>query len=102
MKVEFYHAKYVRRIPLMAPYRENNGGFKSFHDIVDDWSGPDSGYGIRKYTDYSYIRLKYAYDKNTGKHVYYLDDSFYGDSVKAGDDGNGDIIINLYEAKVRF
>jgi len=102
MKVEFYHAKYGRRIPLMAPYRENNGGFKSFQEIVDDWSSPDSGYGIRKYTDYSYIRLKYTYDKNTGKHVYYLDDSFYGDSVKAGDDGNGDIIINLYEAKVRF
>ena len=95
MKVEFNHAGYGRTIPFMMPF--NDGGIKSFENIVDDWQGANSGYDIRQYNDYSYIRLKHYYDNTTKGHYYYVDNGTYGDSI--GEDGI--ITLNLYEAKVR-
>ena len=100
MKVEFNHAGYGRNIPMMAPYRDslNNKGFKTNEEIIDDWlSG--GGYGIKKYTRYSYIHLKAKYDINTKRHIYYLDPETYG--VNPSVDGNV-ININLYEARINF
>lgn len=95
MKVEFNHAGYGRTIPFMMPF--NDGGIKSFENIVDDWQGANSGYDIRQYNDYSYIRLKHYYDNTTKGHYYYVDNGTYGDSIGE----YGIITLNLYEAKVR-
>jgi hypothetical protein len=114
MKVEFNHAGYGRTIPFMCPFRDPNknegNGFKSFNDILMDWSvseedwgsDTDKRYGIKKYLKYSYIRFKYKYDKITKRHVYYLDDEFYGTNVNNGGVHFEDnaITINLYEAKI--
>ena len=114
MKVEFNHAGYGRTIPFMCPFRDPNksegNGFKSFQDILNDWSvaeskwgtDDDTRYGIRKYLKYSYIHFKYRYDKDNKRHVYYLDDEFYGTNTSNGGvhfDDNA-ITINLYEAKI--
>ena len=113
MKVEFNHAKYGRVIPFMMPYEEEKktvegveemvpaGELKSFGDIVADWQPSTDedaqvGYDIEKYKDYSYIRMKYRYDKDTNRHVYYLDKEFYGTS----DSDSHELILNLYEAKI--
>lgn len=100
MKVEFNHAGYGRNIPMMAPYRDtlNNKGFKTNEEIIGDWSN-GGGYGIKKYTRYSYIHLKAKYDINTKRHIYYLDPDTYG--VNQAVDGNV-ININLYEARINF
>lgn len=122
MKVEFNHAGYGRTIPFMMPYWDSkkwNGkkGIKSFTEILDDWNdikkqldqygrvqwenNTDGHYGIRQYTKFSYIHLKYKYDKETDKHIYYLDPDTYGNiDYPTSDDGNKYIEINLYEAKV--
>ena len=128
MKVEFNHAGYGRTIPFMMPYWDKqkwkdhntrkNGGIKTFQEILDDWNDikkrqldqygmvqwenkTDGHYGIRQYTKFSYIHLKYRYDKETDKHIYYLDPDTYGNiTYPTGDDGNKYIEINLYEAKV--
>ena len=123
MKVEFNHAGYGRTIPFMMPYWDSkkwNGrkGIKSFTEILNDWNdikqeqldrygrvqwenNTDGHYGIRQYTKFSYIHLKYMYDKETDKHIYYLDPDTYGNiTYPTGDDGNKYIEINLYEAKV--
>lgn len=106
MKVEFNHAGYGRTIPFMCPFKDptkNEGnGFKSFSEILDDWSSDDKKYGIVKYSKYSYIHFKYKYDKISERHVYYLDDEFYGTKPNYGGvhfDDNA-ITINLYEAKI--
>ena len=101
MKVEFNHAGYGRNIPMMAPYRDNpnNAGFKTNDEIVADWTAPNTGYGIKKYTRYSYIHLKVKYDVNTKRHIYYLDPDTYGTKY------NWDksiLNINLYEARIAF
>ena len=99
-------------------------GIKSFQQILDDWNSEaenslddnnrvvwknngtttDGHYGIRQYTKFSYIHLKYQYDKESDKHIYYLDPDTYGSSVTTQTDGNGneinEIEINLYEAKI--
>jgi len=95
MKVEFNHAGYGRTVPFMMPF--NDGGIKSFENIVADWNNSGAGYDIRQYNDYSYIRLKHYYDNTTKEHYYYVDNGTYGDSI--GKDGI--ITLNLYEAKVR-
>ena len=123
MKVEFNHAGYGRTIPFMMPYwdsKKGSGkkGIKSFTEILEDWNdikkqqldqygriqwenNTDGHYGIRQYTKFSYIHLKYRYDKETDKHIYYLDPDTYGNiKYPTGDDGNKYIEINLYEAKV--
>ena len=114
MKVEFNHAGYGRTIPFMCPFRDPNkdegNGFKSFSNILTDWSVSeenqgtdlDTRYGIRKYLKYSYIHFKYKYDKISKRHVYYLDDEFYGTDTNNGGVYFKDnaITINLYEAKI--
>lgn len=123
MRVEFNHAGYGRTIPFMMPYvRENErkkekGPYegqtkiKSFEEICNDWSTVDEdkntkddndiGYGSVKYVKYTHIKWKYRYDKNTQKHIYYLDPEQYGKSV-TNNNGNGhNIILNLYEGKIR-
>ena len=66
-----------------------------------DWQsgnyGTDGHYGIQQYNKYSYIHLKYQYDKDSDKHYYYIDPETYGES---GTNPNNEIIINLYEAKI--
>ena len=63
---------------------------KEFEDILADWNakktingttgiatwtqGTDGHYGIRQYTKFSYIHLKYQYDKTSDKHYYYQAD----------------------------
>ena len=126
MKVEFNHAGYGRTIPFMMPYWDkrkwdNKEGIKTFQEILDDWNSEadqtldrynrvvwryngiqtDGHYGIRQYTKFSYIHLKYKYDKENDKHIYYLDPDTYGSIVFPKDEsGNRYIEINLYEAKV--
>lgn len=123
MKVEFNHAGYGRTIPFMMPYWDSKKwsgkkGIKSFTEILNDWNdikkqqldqygrlqwekNTDGHYGIRQYTKFSYIHLKYRYDKEADKHIYYLDPDTYGNiKYPTGDDGNKYIEINLYEAKV--
>jgi hypothetical protein len=110
MKVEFNHAGYGRTIPFMMPYWDkkkwtNKEGIKTFQEILDDWNNEDETtdghYGIRQYTKFSYIHLKYKYDKDNDKHIYYIDPDTYGDiDFPTDEDGNKYIEINLYEAKV--
>lgn len=123
MRVEFNHAGYGRTIPFMMPYvRENerktkNGTYegqtkiKSFEEICNDWSTVDEdknpkddndiGYGSVKYVKYTHIKWKYRYDKGTQKHIYYLDPEQYGESVTSNNGNGHNIILNLYEGKIR-
>lgn len=128
MKVEFNHAGYGRTIPFMMPYWDmqkwaDKSGIKTFEEILKDWNdkpsstqpidaqkrirwtnNTDGHYGIKQYTKFSYIHLKYQYDKETDKHIYYLDPDTYGNSVTKQKDAGGneinEIVINLYEAKI--
>lgn len=107
MKVEFNHAGYGRTIPFMMPFwdkeKDKKEGTKTFQDIIDDWNDENNRYGIRKYLKYSYIHFKYRYDKNTARHIYYMDDEFYG-KEKPEDGGvnfeDNTVTLNLYEAKI--
>ena len=105
LKVEFNHAGYGRSIPMMMPFvdpKKHNGtnGIKSFQNILDDFNGNgvDKPYGIRQYIKYSYIHLKYKYDKENQCHAYYLDDNVYGNYDSSVKDNC--LALNLYEAKI--
>ena len=125
MRVEFNHAGYGRTVPFMMPYARNNevesngsryygrtNKIKTFDDICYDWSELDIdnnkekdddeiGYSAAKYLKYCHIKWKYRYDKGTQKHIYYLDPEVYGTSVTS-DNGHGhNIILNLYEGKIK-
>ena len=108
MKVEFNHAGYGRNIPFMMPFYDikkhpnGAGKIKSLDEIVKDFEGKgeDAPYGIRQYLKYSYIRWKYRYDKDTRKHIYYLDRDTYGNYDDNIDDDDKILKINLYEAKI--
>lgn len=108
MKVEFNHAGYGRNIPFMMPFYDvkkhpnGEGKIKSLDEIVKDFEGKgeDAPYGIRQYLKYSYIRWKYRYDKDTRKHIYYLDRDTYGNYDDNIDDNDKILKINLYEAKI--
>ena len=97
MKVDFNHAGYGRNVPFMAPYKDNGEGFKTNDEIITDWVNPDTQYGIKRYTRFSYIHFKAKYDETTKQHIYYLDPETYG-VVKDGSTIN----INLYEARIAF
>lgn len=98
MKIDFNHAGYGRTIPMMMPFNEEPGqnGFKTNSDIASDWMSETTQYGIEKYLKYSYLKLKYRYDKELKKHIYYLDPERYGTNF------NEILNINLYEARVAF
>lgn len=126
MRVDFCHAGYGRTLPFMMPYIRNNeqenieryvdrsNKIKTFDDIAYDWSAvdidkdgmplkddSDVGYDPIKYMKYCYIKLKYRYDKKTQKHIYYLDPDVYGDGVTSNNGHGHNIILNLYEAKIK-
>lgn len=90
---------------------------KTFDDICYDWSDVDFdrgiegteylkedykvGYSTVKYMKYCYIKWKYRYDKTTQKHIYYLDPDVYGTGVTSNNSHSHNIILNLYEGKIR-
>lgn len=93
--------------------RKNNK-IKTFDDICYDWSEIDYdksletlkeedeiGYGTLRYMKYAYIKWKYRYDKHTQKHIYYLDPDVYGTGVTTSNNQGRNIILNLYEGKIR-
>ena len=103
MKVEFNHAGYGRTIPFMLPYRDerdNERGIKTYEDIMSDWID-GNGYGIRLYQKYSYIKFKYCHDIESGRYVYYPDDTVYGNDAFS-DNTPDELELNLYEANVNF
>lgn len=100
---------------------------KYYPDWIYGNNGTDGHYGIRQYNKYSYIHLKYQYDKENDKHYYYIDPETYGEQLRyVNEDDKTDIIykstydnlnsqdkqkykliekdneiiINLYEAKI--
>lgn len=126
MRVEFNHAGYGRTIPFMMPYirksesenteryKERANKIKTFDDICYDWSELDFdkkgnpvkdedevGYGTVRYIKYAYIKWKYRYDIHTQKHIYYLDPDVYGSGVTKENGHGNNIILNLYEGKIR-
>lgn len=94
--------------------RENK--IKTFDDICYDWSeididkgiknehlkdDSDIGYSAVRYMKYCHIKWKYRYDKQTQKHIYYLDPDVYGKGVTSENNHGNNIILNLYEGKIR-
>ena len=94
--------------------RENK--IKTFDDICYDWSeididkgiknehlkdDSDIGYSAVRYMKYCHIKWKYRYDKQTQKHIYYLDPDVYGTGVTSDNKHGNNIILNLYEGKIR-
>lgn len=97
MKVEFNHAGFGRVIPFMAPYSDEKKKFKSFQDILTDFTGNKAKpYTLAEYNKFSYIKLKYCYNKDLQKHYYFIDPERYGSQ----DNSENKIVINLYEAKL--
>ena len=93
---------------------EGKGKIKTFDDICYDWSEIDFdkdsntlkeddkiGYGTARYMKYCHIKWKYRYDKATQKHIYYLDPDVYGESVTTKNGHGHNIILNLYEGKIK-
>lgn len=89
---------------------------KTFDDICYDWSEIDIdkgiedkhlkddseiGYSAVRYMKYCHIKWKYRYDKHTQKHIYYLDPDVYGTGVTSDNKHGNNIILNLYEGKIR-
>ena len=87
---------------------------KTFDDICYDWSeididrdsnplkdDSDIGYSAVRYMKYCHIKWKYRYDKQTQKHIYYLDPDVYGTGVTSENNHGNNIILNLYEGKIR-
>lgn len=89
---------------------------KTFDDICYDWSeididkgiknehlkdDSDIGYSAVRYMKYCHIKWKYRYDKHTQKHIYYLDPDVYGKGVTSENNHGNNIILNLYEGKIR-
>lgn len=99
MQVELNHAGFGRTIPFMLPYNSPGsngvGSCKTMSQIRYDWEN-GQGYTNDAYRSYSYVKLKYLYDKDQNRHIYYLDPERYGY-------WQGDILnINLYEARISF
>ena len=87
-------------LQLTEEQRKNYLLLEVFKWKVDN-TETDGHYGMKQYMKFSYIHLKYKYDKDNDKHIYYLDPETYGDiNFPTGKDGNKEIVINLYEAKV--
>lgn len=97
-------------------YTETNRDdkIKTFDDICYDWSeididrknnplkdDSDIGYSAVRYMKYCHIKWKYRYDKHTQKHIYYLDPDVYGTGVTSENNHGNNIILNLYEGKIR-
>ena len=88
-------------LKLSEEERKNYLLLEVFEWKVNNTEETDGHYGMRQYMKFSYIHLKYKYDKDNDKHIYYLDPETYGNiDFPNGKDGNKEIVINLYEAKV--
>ena len=104
--------------PGYERYTETNRDdkIKTFDDICYDWSeididkgiknehlkdDSDIGYSAVRYMKYCHIKWKYRYDKQTQKHIYYLDPDVYGKGVTSENNHGNNIILNLYEGKIR-
>lgn len=102
--------------PGYERYTETNRDdkIKTFDDICYDWSeididrknnplkdDSDIGYSAVRYMKYCHIKWKYRYDKHTQKHIYYLDPDVYGTGVTSENNHGNNIILNLYEGKIR-
>ena len=104
--------------PGYERYTETNRDdkIKTFDDICYDWSeididkgiknehlkdDSDIGYSAVRYMKYCHIKWKYRYDKHTQKHIYYLDPDVYGKGVTSENNHGNNIILNLYEGKIR-
>lgn len=104
--------------PGYKRYTETNRDdkIKTFDDICYDWSEididrgiekehlkdeSDIGYSAVRYMKYCHIKWKYRYDKQTQKHIYYLDPDVYGTGVTSDNKHGNNIILNLYEGKIR-
>ena len=109
---------YERYTDVNSEYCRNRNGskIKTFDDICYDWSeididkgienkhlkdDSDIGYNAVKYMKYCHIKWKYRYDKHTQKHIYYLDPDVYGAGVTSNNKHGNNIILNLYEGKIR-
>ena len=106
MRVDFNHAGYGRVVPMTMPYvyGTNDNHVMSIYDIADKWQNPSAenwGWGVRANEKYSYIHLKYMYDSDSKRHVYYLDPDTYG-TGSYYDSTPDELEINLYEPKIRF
>ena len=96
-------------LQLTEEQRKNYLLLEVFKWKVDN-TETDGHYGMKQYMKFSYIHLKYKYDKDNDKHIYYLDPETYckiepekekcNIDFPKGKDGNKEIVINLYEAKV--
>ena len=113
MRVEFNHAGYGKKIPFFMPSKiqsvNQTRGIKTYEEILEDWQTPNEGYGFDLFNAYSYIHLKYRYDFDTKKHIYYIDDEYYGVGVLypreeevTNEEERKEITINLYEVKVKL
>ena len=106
MKVEFNHAKYGRKVPMFMPSKiydiDLSYGLKSYEEILGDWNTPKDGYGFSSYNAYSYIVMAHKYDYDRRKHIFYPDNTYYGNNWTNFDVETGTLTYNLYEPKVRI
>ena len=82
------------------PFDKDDKKIKTFKDILDDWQGEYNGYTFREYLNFSYIRFKAVYDKETRRHYYYINTDFYDRNSVDYDFKSHTLTINLYEANM--
>lgn len=107
---------YERYTATDSEHYKTKNKIKTFDDICYDWSeididkgiekeylkdDSDIGYSAVRYMKYCHIKWKYRYDKHTQKHIYYLDPDVYGTGVTSDNKHGNNIILNLYEGKIR-
>ena len=105
---------YERYTSKDSEHYKTKNKIKTFDDICYDWSeididrknnplkdDSDIGYSAVRYMKYCHIKWKYRYDKHTQKHIYYLDPDVYGTGVTSDNKHGNNIILNLYEGKIR-
>ena len=105
---------YKRYADVDSEHYKTKNKIKTFDDICYDWSeididrknnplkdDSDIGYSAVRYMKYCHIKWKYRYDKQTQKHIYYLDPDVYGTGVTSDNKHGNNIILNLYEGKIR-
>ena len=122
LKIDLNHAKYGRVIPLMVPFtgpiksEDETHSLMKLSDMIDQWTDDSdtsdmtidgTGFTNYEYQDYRYIRLRYKYDKDLQKHVYYINNHFYdnldtiwGNSGVYNSEDNS-VTINLFEANMK-
>lgn len=123
LKIDLNHAKYGRVIPLMVPFtgpirsEDETHSLMKLSDMINQWTDDSdtidmtidgTGFTNYEYQDYRYIRLRYKYDSNLRKHIYYLNNDFYdnlnnlwGDNTGVYNDDDNSVTINLFEANMK-